>query len=223
MSGKLFFQAIAKLIMGIILVGILIFLPAGTFVYSNGWLFLIILFVPMFVTGCIMMIKNPELLKKRLNAKEKQKQQSKVIAYSGLMFVAGFVIAGLDHRFGWSKVTDVVVMISAFIFLGAYLLYGEVIRENEYLSRIIRVQKDQKVIDKGLYAVVRHPMYTSTLFLFLSIPIILGSWWSFLVFLSYPFIISERIRYEEEFLKKELDGYIEYTKKVKYKMIPYIW
>lgn len=223
MSGKLFFQAIAKLIMGIILVGILIFLPAGTFVYSNGWLFLIILFVPMFVAGCIMMIKNPELLKKRLNAKEKQKQQSKVIAYSGLMFVAGFVIAGLDHRFGWSRVTDVVVMISAFIFLGAYLLYGEVIRENEYLSRIIRVQKDQKVIDKGLYAVVRHPMYTSTLFLFLSIPLILGSWWSFFVFLSYPFIISERIRYEEEFLKKELDGYIEYTKKVKYKMIPYIW
>ena len=223
MTVRLFAQAIIKITLGIILTGLLIFLPAGTLNFSNGWLLMVVLFVPMFLAGIIMMFKNPELLKNRLRAKETQKEQSFVIKLSGLMFVSGFIIAGLDFRFAWSDMPESVVIIAVFIFLLAYLLYGEVIRENSYLSRTIEVQENQKVVDSGLYGVVRHPMYAATILLFLAMPIILGSIWSFLIFLSYPFIIAKRIKWEELFLEKELEGYNEYKQKVKYRLVPFIW
>ena len=223
MTAQLFIQAITKFLLGIILVGLLIFLPAGTFSYFNGWLFMGILFIPMFCAGIIMMIKNPELLRKRLNAKEKQEEQTMVIKLSGLMFLLGFVAAGLGVRFDWYMLPKVVVIASAVVFLLAYVLYAEVLRENTYLSRTIEVQENQKVIDTGLYGIVRHPMYSATLLLFLSMPLILGSLYSFAVFLAYPFIIAKRIKGEEEFLEKELDGYREYKKKVKYRLIPFVW
>jgi len=220
---KLFAGAITKIVFGIMLMGILIFLPAGTLLFSNGILLMSVLFVPMFVAGIIMMFKSPNLLKRRLNAKEKQKEQSLVVKLSGLMFICGFITSGLDFRFGWSAVPKSVVIIAVLIFLLAYLMYAEVIRENMYLSRTIEIQENQKVIDTGLYSVVRHPMYTATIFLFLSMPIILGSVYAFMIFLAYPFIIAKRIKYEEEFLEKELDGYKEYKAKVKYRMIPFVW
>ncbi len=223
MTVKLFAQAMVKFLLGAILVGLLIFLPAGTFSYSNGWLLMGILFVPMFIAGIVMMFKNPELLKKRLNAREKDGEQSLVVKLSGLMFLAGFITAGLGVRFGWYMLPRVVVIIAAAIFLGAYLLYAEVLRENTYLSRTIEVQEGQKVIDTGLYGIVRHPMYSVTLILFLSMPLVLGSVYSFVIFLAYPFIIVKRIKNEERFLEKELAGYAEYKKKVKYRLIPYIW
>ena len=223
MTVKLFIQAIIKFMLGIVLVGLLIFLPAGTYTYFNGWLFMGILFIPMFCAGIVMMFKNPELLQKRLNAKEKQKDQSLVIKLSGLMFIAGFVTAGLGVRFGWYVLPRKVVMIATILFLVAYLLYAEVLRENTYLSRTIEVQQNQKVIDTGLYGIVRHPMYSVTLLLFLSMPLILGSIYAFIIFLAYPFIIAMRIKGEEEFLERELLGYREYKKKVKYRLIPFIW
>ncbi len=223
MSFKLFFQAILKFLLGVVLVGVLVFLPAGTFKYLYGWIFMAILFVPMFIAGIVMMFKNPDLLKSRLQAKEKQKEQNLVVKLSGLMFLAGFIVAGLGVRFEWFLLPKSVVIVASIVFLIAYLLYAEVLRENTYLSRTIEVQKNQKVIDTGLYGFVRHPMYSATLLLFLAMPLVLGSVFSFIIFLSYPFIIASRIKHEEAFLEKELDGYSEYKKKVKYRLIPFIW
>ena len=223
MTMKLFLAAIAKFLLGVALVGLLIFLPAGTFSYFNGWVLMGILFVPMFFAGIVMMFKNPELLKSRLNAKEKQKEQSLVVKLSGLMFFAGFVLAGLVVRFRWYILPTGVTLGGAVIFLIAYILYAEVLRENTYLSRTIEVRENQKVIDTGLYAIVRHPMYSATLLLFLSMPIVLGSVYSFLIFLAYPFIIAKRIKHEEKFLEEELDGYRDYKRKVKFRLIPFIW
>lgn len=223
MSLKLFFQAILKFLLGVVLVGVLVFLPAGTFKYLYGWIFMAILFVPMFIAGVVMMFKNPDLLKSRLQAKEKQKEQNLVVELSGLMFLAGFIVAGLGVRFNWFLLPKSVVIVASAVFLIAYLLYAEVLRENTYLSRTIEVQENQKVIDTGLYGIVRHPMYSVTLLLFLSMPLVLGSVFSFIIFLAYPFIIANRIKHEEAFLEKELDGYKEYKKKVKYRLIPFIW
>ena len=223
MTVKLFIQAITKFLLGVVLVGILVFLPAGSFSYMNGWLLMGILFVPMFLAGIVMMLKNPELLKRRLRAKEKQKDQDLVIKLSGLMFLGGFIVAGLGFRFDWYTLPVSVVIGGAAAFLVAYILYAEVLRENAYLSRTIEVQENQKVIDTGLYGIVRHPMYSVTLLLFLSMPLVLGSVYSFLIFLVYPFIIAKRIKGEEEFLEKELNGYSAYKKKVKYRLIPFIW
>lgn len=223
MTMKLFIQAISKFLLGIVLVGILIFWPAGTLSFFNGWLFMGILFVPMFLAGIVMMVKNPELLRKRLKAKEKQKEQSMVIKLSGLMFLAGFIIAGLNYRFNWMMLPKSVSIVGVVLFLLAYLLYAEVLRENTYLSRTIEVQENQKVIDTGLYGIVRHPMYSATVILFLAIPLILGSLISFVIFLVYPFIISVRIKNEEMLLENELEGYREYKTKVKYRLIPFVW
>lgn len=223
MTTKLFIQAISKYVLGIISVGLLIFLPAGTLDFFQGWLLMEILFIPMLFAGIVMMVKNPELLKRRLDAKEKQNDQSIVIKLSGVMFLAGFIIAGLGIRFDWYVLPRKVVVLFAVIFLLAYLLYAEVLRENTYLSRIIEIQEGQKVIDTGVYGIVRHPMYSATLLLFLSMPLVLGSIYSFLIFLVYPLIIAKRIKGEEAYLERELDGYREYKKKVKYRLIPYIW
>lgn len=223
MTVKLFFQAIIKFVLGVILVGLLIFLPAGSFEYINGWIFMGILFIPMFCAGIVMMFKNPELLSSRLDAKEKQREQNLVVKLSGLMFIAGFVLAGLNYRFDWYMVPETVSIIASVVFLIAYALYAEVLRENTYLSRTIEVQEGQKVIDTGLYGIVRHPMYSVTLLLFLSMPLVLGSVFSFIVFLAYPFIIANRLINEEKFLEKELHGYTEYKQKVKYRLIPFIW
>ena len=223
MSVKLFFQAIFKFLFGIILVGVLVFLPAGTIKFFNGWLLMGVLFVPMFFAGIVMMIKNPELLIKRLNAKEKQKEQDLVVKLSGLMFLAGFVVAGLDFRFGWFPLPLPVVIIGAVLFILAYVLYAEVMRENTFLSRTIEVQENQTVVDTGLYGIVRHPMYTATIILFLSMPLVLGSVFAFIIFLTYPFIIAKRIKNEEKLLEKDLNGYKEYKEKVKYRLIPFIW
>lgn len=223
MTIKLFLQAIAKFLLGIVLVGLLIFLPAGTLLFFNGWLLMGILFVPMFAAGIVMMFKNPELLRKRLNAKEKDREQSLVVKLSGLMFLSGFIVAGLGFRLDWYSLPKIAVIIAAVLFLAAYILYAEVLRENTYLSRTIEVQENQRVIDTGLYGVVRHPMYSVTLVLFLSMPLVLGSVYSFVIFLAYPFIIAKRIKNEEAFLERELIGYNEYKKKVKYRLIPFVW
>ena len=223
MTAKLFVQAITKFLLGVLLVGILLFLPAGTLAFPNGWLFMGILFIPMFCAGIMMMFKNPELLKKRLNAKEKEREQSIVVKLSGLMFIAGFVVVGLGVRFNWCTLPKGVSVTAAVVFLIAYLLYAEVLRENTYLSRTIEVQENQKVIDTGLYGIVRHPMYAVTLLLFLAMPLVLGSLYSFIIFLMYPFIIAKRIKNEEMVLEKELQGYREYKEKVKYRMIPFVW
>ncbi len=223
MTKKLFIEAITKFVLGVVLVGLLIFLPAGTVSFFNGWLLMGILFVPMFLAGIVMMLKNPNLLKSRLNAKEKQQEQSLVVKLSGLMFLAGFVVAGLGVRFSWYMLPKSVAVAAAVAFLIAYLLYAEVLRENTYLSRTIEVQENQKVIDTGLYGIVRHPMYSVTLLLFLSMPVVLGSIYSFVIFLAYPLIIAKRIKNEEEFLEKELEGYREYKQKVKYRLVPFVW
>ena len=223
MTSKLFAGALAKYLLGIVLVGLLIFLPAGSLTFWSGWLLMGILFVPMFFAGIVMMLKNPALLESRLNAKETQREQSTVVKLSGLMFLAGFVIAGLGFRFHWYMLPMGVSIGAAVLFLFAYILYAEVLRENTYLSRTITVQQGQTVIDTGLYGIVRHPMYSVTLLLFLSMPIVLGSVYAFLIFLVYPFIIAKRIRHEEELLEKELSGYREYKQKVKFRLIPFIW
>ena len=220
---KLFFQAILKMLAGILLVALLLFAPAKTFDYWNAWLLIGVLFVPMFIAGIILMIKSPELLRKRLNAKETEIAQKKVILLSAIMFILGFISAGASYRFSFLMFPNVVSIVAAIIFILGYILYAEVIRENPYLSRVIEIQENQKVIDTGLYRVVRHPMYFATLLLFLSMPLILGSIVSWVIFLAYPFIIFKRIKNEEEFLEKELEGYVEYKKKVKYKVIPFIW
>ena len=223
MNLKLFFQAIVKFILGVLIIGLLLFIPANTINYWNGWIFMGLLFIPMFIAGIVMMIKSPDLLRKRLNAKEKENEQKQVILFSGLMFLSGFIIAGLNYRYNWVTIPTSVVIISSVIFILAYILYAEVLRENAYLSRTIEVQENQKVIDTGLYGIVRHPMYGATILLFLSMPLVLGSIISFAIFLIYPFIIAKRIKNEEEVLERELVGYSEYKKKVKYKVIPFIW
>ena len=223
MSIKLFFSAIIKFLLGVILVGVLIFLPAGTLYFFNGWLFMGILFIPMFFAGIVMMAKNPYLLEKRLDAKEKLKEQGIIIKLSGLMFFIGFILAGFGVRFNFFMLPKGISISAAAVFLLAYVLYAEILRENTYLSRTIEVSENQKVIDTGLYSIVRHPMYSATLLLFLSMPLILGSVYSFIIFLAYPFLIAVRIKSEEKFLEENLNGYAEYKKKVKYRLIPFIW
>ncbi|MBR5340964.1 MAG: isoprenylcysteine carboxylmethyltransferase family protein [Erysipelotrichaceae bacterium] len=223
MEKGLFKQGIIKFTAGVILLGLLIFVPAGTIHFPNGWLFMGILFIPMFIAGLIMYKYDPELLKKRLNAKEEESEQKEVIAWSGMMFLSAFIIAGLNYRFSWFVMPQWSVYLAAVIFLLSYALYGEVLRENTYLSRTIEVQENQKVIDTGLYGIVRHPMYMATIFLFLSMPLVLGSPLSFLIMLGYIPLIAKRIRNEEEVLENGLEGYKEYKEKVRYKMIPYIW
>ena len=223
MNIKLFLQAIIKYIFGVLIVGALLFIPANSFKYWNGWLFMGLLFVPMFIAGIILMIKNPELLRKRLNAREKENEQKWVLLFSGLMFLSGFIIAGLNYRYKWIEIPNIVVIIASILFIIAYILYAEVLRENTYLSRTIEVQENQKVIDTGLYGIVRHPMYAVTILLFLTMPLVLGSIISFIIFLIYPIIINKRIKNEEKVVEKDLKGYIEYKKKVKYKVIPFVW
>lgn len=223
MTKKLFLQALVKFFCGVIVIGVLLFLSAGTFQWRNAWLLMGILFIPMFFAGIVMMLKNLELLKKRLNAKEQQSEQQLVVKLSGLMFVIGFVIAGLNFRFQWIILPDYVSWIAVGIFLLSYLLYAEVLRENTYLSRTVEVQENQKVIDTGLYGIVRHPMYSVTVILFLSMPLVLGSVVSFVIFLAYPVIIAKRIRNEEQVLEADLQGYAEYKNKVRYRLIPFIW
>lgn len=223
MTVKLFFEAIIKFLLGVILVCALIFLPAGTFDYLNGWLMVGVLFIPMFLAGVVMMAVNPQLLRKRLDAKEKLKEQDLIVKLSGLMFMVGFIVAGLGFRFGWFTLPKAAVYTGVLIFLASYILYTEVLRENAYLSRTIEVQENQRVISTGLYGIVRHPMYSVTVLLFLSMPVILGSVYALIVFLLYPFLIAQRIKSEEAFLEKELEGYSEYKKKVKYRLIPFIW
>ena len=222
MNIKLFISAITKFVLGALIVGLLLFIPGG-FNYFNGWLFMSILFIPMFIFGIILMIINPNLLKRRLDVKEEEKDQKEVILLSGIMFILGFVIAGLNYRYKWFMMPNIFVVIGAIIFIISYVLYAEVLRENEYLLRTIKVEKNQKVVDTGLYSIVRHPMYIITILLFLSIPFILNSFISFIIFLIYSIIIVKRIKNEEEVLKKDLKGYKEYMKKVKYRLIPFIW
>ena len=220
---KLLIEALTKFACGLLMVALLIFLPAGTLCYTHGWLFVGLLFVPMLIAGLVMLAKSPEFLKKRLDAKEKQGTQKSVVAISGLMFVAGFVVAGLDFRFGWSHMPAWVTIIASVLFLVAYALYAEVMRENAYLSRTIKVEEGQTVVDTGLYGIVRHPMYAVTILLFLMIPIVLGSWYALIAFAVYPILIVVRLKAEEELLTKELPGYAEYKQKVKYRIIPFIW
>ena len=220
---KLLCNALIKVTLGILLVGALVFLPAGTLSYPQGWLFMGLLFVPMVIAGFVMLFKAPDLLAKRLDAKEKQGDQKAVVAVSGLMFVGGFVVAGLDHRFGWSRMPLAVTVISSVLFLAAYGLYAEVLRENAYLSRTIKVEEGQTVISTGLYGIVRHPMYAATIMLFLMMPLVLGSWYAAIIFLVYPALIIIRLQGEEKLLCQELPGYDEYCKKVKYRLIPFIW
>lgn len=220
---KLLFSALTKFLCGLILVGLLLFLPAGSFAYTGGWIFIALLFIPMIILGAVLLIKAPELLEKRLGAKEKENTQKGVVALSGLLFLIGFIIAGLDYRFGWSRVPTWLVVASSVVLLISYALYGEVMRENAYLSRTIEVQEGQKVVDTGLYGIVRHPMYAVTVWLFLSIPLVLGSFWSLLCFAPYPIVIVIRILNEEKVLTAGLDGYADYKKKVKYRLIPFIW
>ena len=223
MKDGLLKEALIKIIAGIVLMGVLLFLPAGTIRWPEGWLLMIILFVPMFLAGLLMYFKAPDLLRSRLKAKETQSEQKDVIRYSGLMFLAAFVIAGLNYRFGWITMPRAIVWIGAVIFLLAYCLFGEVLRENQYLSRTIEVRDGQTVVDTGLYGIVRHPMYTATVLLFLSMPLVLNSLISFFIMLAYIPIIVKRIRNEEEVLETELKGYTEYKQKIKYRLLPFIW
>ena len=220
---KLLVNALAKFIIGLFLVGALLFLPAGTLFYPSGWLFVALLFIPVAVTGVVLYIKAPSLLASRLNEKEKQKTQKGVVGASGIMFIVGFIIPSLDFRFTWSSVPTWLITTASVLFLVGYALFAEVLRENEYLSRTVEVQKDQRVISTGLYGIVRHPMYLATLFMFLPIPLILGSFWGLIPFAIYPIVIAIRICDEEKLLRAELAGYEEYTKKVNYKLIPFIW
>lgn len=223
MKCSLTLRALTKFAVGVMLVGVLLFVPAGSIDYWNGWLLMLILFVPMFVVGCVMALKSPSLLQSRLNAKEKESEQRHVVRFSGLLFVAAFVIAGLNWRLRWCVIPDWCVVVSALLFLSAYVMYAEVLRENAYLSRTIEVQTGQKVIDTGLYGVVRHPMYSATIILFLSMPLVLGSLPSFVIMLLYIPLLVKRIRNEESVLCGQLDGYTDYTRRVPYRLIPFIW
>lgn len=220
---KLLLDALTKFICGLLLVGLLIFLPAGTLEYPNGWLLMGLLFVPMLIAGLVMFWRSPDFLAKRLDVKEKQAAQKGVVAFSAVMFIAGFVVAGLDFRFSWSRMSAPVTIAASVLFLAAYALYAEVMRENAYLSRTIQVEQGQKVVDTGLYALVRHPMYMASILLFLMMPMVLGSWYALIVFACYPAIIIVRLKDEENLLTRELPGYKEYTQKVRYRIIPFIW
>lgn len=223
MTPKLFIQALTKFFAGLIIVGLLLFLPAGTFAYVQAWLLIGILFVPMFIAGIWLMFSSPELLRKRLSAKEEQGEQKRVVALSGLLFIAMFIVAGLNYRFRWLLMPDWTSYVAAGIFLLGYVLYAEVMRENVWLSRTVEVQDNQQVIDTGLYGIVRHPMYSATLLLFLSMPLVLNSVWSFALMLLYIPIIVKRIRNEEQVLDQDLAGYTEYKQRVRYRLIPFIW
>lgn len=220
---KLLLNALCKFLVGLLLVGLLLFLPAGTMAYPGAWRFMVLLFGPMLILGIVLYLKAPELLKKRLDGKEKESAQKGVVALSGLVFLAGFIVAGLDWRFGWSHVPRPVVAVASVLFLAGYGLYAEVMRENAYLSRTVKVEAGQKVIDTGLYGIVRHPMYMATLLLFLTLPIVLGSWYALLIFLAYPVVIVFRIRNEEALLEAELPGYREYKQRIRWRLIPFIW
>lgn len=220
---KLLAEALIKFICGLLLVGLLIFLPAGTLCYTYGWLLMGLLFVPMLIAGFVMFFKSPDFLRKRLDAKEKQGTQKGVVAASGLMFIAAFVVAGLDHRFGWSRIPGWVTIVASVLFLLDYAMYAEVMRENAFLSRTIKVEQDQTVVDTGLYGIVRHPMYAVTIDLFMLMPLILGSWYALIPMAIYPAVIVVRLKAEEELLTKELPGYADYKKKVKYRLLPFIW
>ena len=220
---KLMASASIKFLMGLVLVGLLIFLPAGTMDYPCGWLLMAVLFVPMFIAGVVMALLSPRLLKKRLDAKEKEDEQKSVVAMSGVMFIAAFVVAGLNHRYSWSIMPSWAVWVAVALFLLSYLMYARVLRENAYLSRTIEVQPGQKVIETGLYGIVRHPMYSATILLFLSMPLVLGSLPSFVIMLAYIPLIVKRIRNEEAVLLEGLDGYADYCRKVKYRIIPFVW
>lgn len=220
---KLLINALTKFFCGLVLVGLLVFLPAGSLQYTKGWLLMGLLFVPMLAAGFVMLFKTPALLEKRLDVKEKQKTQKGVVGFSGLMFVAGFVVAGLDYRFGWSQMPLPVTVTASILFLVAYGLYARVLRENAYLSRTVKVEEGQTVVDTGLYGIVRHPMYSATILLFFMIPLILGSWYALIVFAFYPVIIISRLKDEEKLLTRELPGYEAYKQKVKYRLIPFIW
>ena len=223
MKIPLFLSALTKFLSGLLLTGLLLFLPAGTLRFPNGWLFAGLLFIPMLILGGVLLIKAPDLLKKRLQSKEKENTQKGVVALSGLLFFAGFIVAGLDFRFGWSHVPTWLVIAASVILLISYALYAEVMRENAYLSRTVEVQEGQTVVDTGLYGIVRHPMYAVTIWLFLSIPLVLGSWLALLCFVHYPILIIVRIRNEEALLTRELVGYDAYKRKVKYRLLPFIW
>lgn len=220
---KLLCNALIKVTLGILLVGAMVFLPAGTFAYAKGWLFMGLLFIPMVIAGFVMLFKAPKLLEKRLDAKEKQGEQKLVVGFSGLMFIAGFVVAGLDYRFSWSKMPITVTIVASMLFLVAYALYAEVLRENAYLSRTVKVEEGQTVISTGLYGIVRHPMYAATNLLFLMMPLVLGSWYAAIIFLAYPVLIVIRLIGEEKLLLKELPGYAQYREKVRYRIIPFVW
>lgn len=220
---KLLLRALVKYVGGLIAVGALVFIPAGTVYFLNGWIFMGILFIPMLIAGIVLLTRNPGLLEKRLNAKEKQKGQSLVILLSGLMFLAGFIVSGLGYRFHWHQIPLWGSIAASILFLLGYILYAEVLRENTFLSRTVEVQENQTVVDTGLYGVIRHPMYTATLLLFMTMPLILGSLHGFIIFLVYPFIIARRIKGEEAFLERELAGYREYKQKVKYRLLPFVW
>ena len=220
---QLIIHATVKLIFGLGIIALLLFLPAGTWQYWHAWLLLALLFVPMICMGVVMLVFSPELLSKRLNNKEKEQTQKHVVALSGLMFIAGFLLCGFDYRFVWSQMPVWVVITASLLFLIGYMLYAEVLRENAYLSRTVEVQDDQQLIDTGLYSVVRHPMYTATLLMFLSMPLILGSWWALLIFFIYPILIIKRIQNEEQVLREGLKGYNEYQQRVRWRLIPYVW
>ncbi|MBR3151868.1 MAG: isoprenylcysteine carboxylmethyltransferase family protein [Erysipelotrichaceae bacterium] len=223
MDKKLLLQAVIKFLSGVVLLAVLLFWPAGTFQYPQAKLLMIVLFIPMFLAGLVMMVKDPELLRKRLNMKENESEQKSVILFSGIMFIAAFIAAGLSFRFNWLMLPFPVSIVFSVVFLFAYLLFAEVLRENSYLSRTVEVQEGQKVIDTGLYGIVRHPMYMATVLLFLSMPLILGSVISFVIMLAYFPIITKRIRNEEKVLEEGLPGYKEYKQKVKYRLLPFIW
>ena len=220
---RLIVNALFKLIFGLAIMALLLFFPAGTWHYWHAWLLLALLFVPMVCMGIVMLIFSPELLSKRLNNKEKEQTQKHVVALSGLMFIAGFMLCGFDYRFVWSQVPVWVVVVASLLFLLGYMLYAEVLRENAYLSRTIEVQDDQQLIDTGLYSIVRHPMYTATLLMFLSMPLVLGSWWALLIFSIYPILIIKRIQNEEQVLAKGLKGYVDYQQRVRWRLMPWVW
>lgn len=222
-TAKLFVNATVKYLSGFILIAALLFVPAGSLNFIKGWIFIGLLFVPMLILGIFLFIKAPQLLEKRLSAKEKENTQKGVVIFSFLMFVAGFVTAGLDYRFGWSKVPFAVTIISGIVLLLSYGLYARVMKENAYLSRTVEIQNNQKIIDTGLYGIVRHPMYTATILLFLSMPLVLGSWFALILFLPYPFVIAIRIKNEEKVLEAGLPGYCEYKQKVRWRIIPFVW
>lgn len=220
---QLIFSALSKLVVGLGIIGLLLFLPAGSWHYWHAWLLIALLFIPMMCMGIWLLLSSPELLSKRLNNKEKEKTQKHVVALSGLMFIGGFLLCGFDYRFAWSQVPVWVVATASVFFLIGYILYAEVLRENAYLSRTIEVQDDQQLIDTGLYGIVRHPMYTATLLMFLSMPLILGSWWALALFAIYPLLIIKRIRNEEQVLASGLEGYTDYQQRVRWRLIPWVW